>query len=45
MTAEEKQFLQAGELAEYVQSLYTAGSTTVIVTQTANKSWYLIQYN
>lgn len=44
MTAEEKQFLEAGDLAEYVQGLYDGGSTTVIVTPTV-KSWYLIQYN
>lgn len=45
MTAEEKMFLEAGELAQYVQDLYDGGSTTVIVTPMAVKSWYLIQYN
>lgn len=45
MTAEEKQFLEAGELGAYVQNLYDTGSTTVIVTQTHNKSWYLIQHD
>lgn len=44
MTAEEKQFTEAGALATYVQSLITAGATSVQVVPTV-KTWYLIIYN
>lgn len=44
MTAEEKQFLEAGELAAYINTLILGGATSVQVVPTV-KSWYLIIYN
>lgn len=44
MTAEVRQFSDPADLVEYVNDLYTAGSTTVTVTVIA-KSVYLLQYN
>lgn len=45
MTAEEKQFTEAGALATYVNALITGGATAVQVIPLMNKSWYLIIYS
>ncbi len=44
MTAEEKQFTEAGALADYINGLILGGATQIQVIPTV-KSWYSIIYN
>lgn len=44
MTAEEKQFTEAGALATYIQALITGGATQIQVIPTV-KTWYCIIYS
>lgn len=44
MTAEEKQFTEAGALADYINGLIGGGATVIQVVPTV-KSWYLIIYS